>query len=184
MLRFVLLLAFALAGCTTPVFRQSDSVAPASPILPPAATNATPTDAATWLLSSAEIEYVALFRFAHERWTAAAMDALVDVAGQYRDDPGVLKDNRWRVQATETADQLDGAYLWFNPASPSERFNRFEAAMRRAVERSEIAASALRHAVDENDGLGVEQAVREMQTMQAELDAIAAAFDGVIPLEE
>lgn len=56
--------------------------------------------------------------------------------------------------------------------------------MRRAVERSEIAASALRHAVDENDGLGVEQAVREMQTMQAELDAIAAAFDGMIPLEE
>lgn len=117
MLRFVLLLAFALAGCTTPVFRQSDSVAPASPILPPATTTA-----AAWLLSSAEVEYVALFRFAHERWTAAAMDALVDVAGQYRDDPGVLKDNRWRVQATETADQLDGAYLWFNPASPSERF--------------------------------------------------------------
>ena len=179
MLRFVLLLAFALAGCTTPVFRQSDSVAPASPILPPAT-----TAAAAWLLSSAEVEYVALFRFAHERWTAAAMDALVDVAGQYRDDPGVLKDNRWRVQATETADQLDGAYLWFNPASPSERFDRFEAEMRRAVERSEIAASALRHAVDENDGLGVEQAVREMQTMQAELDAIAAAFDGMIPLEE
>lgn len=179
MLRFVLLLAFALAGCTTPVFRQSDSVAPASPILPPAT-----TAAAAWLLSSAEVEYVALFRFAHERWTAAAMDALVDVAGQYRDDPGVLKDNRWRVQAAETADQLDGAYLWFNPASPSERFDRFEAAMRRAVERSEIAASALRHAVDENDGLGVEQAVREMQTMQAELDAIAAAFDGMIPLEE
>ena len=157
-----------LAGCIAPLQGRPPSPPPPTP--PPQA----------WLLTSAEIEYINLFRVGYTNWGASAPPVLAALVAQYEENPDLINANEWRGRAINAAQRLQGARLWFSSQTPSVRFRPFAARAGAMLAAYQDAGDTLMAAIDRSDGSLIVVATEQAAAGGALMESLGADFKGLL----
>lgn len=178
-----------LTGCAVPSQQQfATLVAQASPAAstpepePTAGASALPSESevAEWLLSTQELEYIRYYRYTTRVYFPDRLGSFPDLVEQYRQNPQLLRDNKWRSDMALVAVGVGEMGSFFDNESPSSNFEPIVAQVGIMEGHFTEAEQLINQAIDQNNGALFDQAEQEIQVAQEMASTIDEIFTWLV----